>query len=636
MGLGIIQKWPDPHQRVRPKGKRMDRTPKNPIQIKLVITDNGKSDLENVDNKLFRNRKFYWVRNPSNEKQASDRGVFIEGECGLEPYDFYREDVSDALGEMGISSSIKIDRIIRDLSHKHMVNAVNVDAAHLIQTKSGDVIDLEAYYKVYKEGSDPNKCQDQWKKRYTEYREHLIIFHTGVDYPEDGKWEKGKEALDNFLWMAVADNVDLNIMNNAMAWIEQYLGRLLIGGNIWKEFVIFLGEKDSGKTTFVNFIHDLMGTYAAIIPDSILMDKDSDVIRKTLFECKDKRVLVHSEGTNRRKINTQTLKRVTGDSRIPNGTEKFEMGGKIIEDTNYAPVPDNPDDTAFNERLIIIPFTQKPDLPHKYVAKVIDELYANKEAIFAYMVRMSVHSMGEASSLRNRPQISERVKMWLVKARKPVNEFYATVCKTDVPSDIYTSGVEAYEWYNKWVAKLLKPRIAGLKFLSNEKIPSLSLNEFYSEIQEIHPFPMIPHGRDGKTIMQLYILREVIISGMSQTLSFHTQMAINDARQTEAMADMMEVANAPRKLEEAMNKSIEGSRKRIFQKTDNSVYPTYPPPPPGWDTYPIGYPPPDWNPYNPFMNSGPLGWQPYYSGPMPQPRQYGNQYMNPMVFWYPY
>jgi hypothetical protein len=669
--IGIIKNRPDPVTWVRPKGKSVENDHQGKAQIKIVTPNNNKSDAQNVNDKLFTNRLIYWVKDSTNEKQASDRSVFIEGECGLEPYNSYREDVTDALSEMGVYSPIKIDHAIRDISHRHMVEEVNVDAKFLIQTKSGEIIDLEELYKIHEEGKDPYKYHTQWKKRYTEYRKHLITLHTGVNYPEDGEWQKGKQALENFLWLAIANNSDRNVMNNAINWIEQFMGRLLIGENIWKEFVVFLGEKDSGKTTFVNFLYDIMGTYAGVIPDSVLMDKDSEPIRKTIFGYRVKRFLIHSEGTNKRKINTQNLKRITGDSLIPIGENNFKISVKIVEDSNYAPVPDIPDDEAFNGRLILIPFTQKPECPQSYVARVISDLYANREAIFAFMVRMSVYSMGEASKLPNRPQISERATWWLKTARDPVSQFYRTVCKTDVPSSVYTSGVEAYDWYNRWVTRILRPKVAGLRFLRNEKIPPLSINEFYSAIQEIHPFSIIPHGRDGKTITQFHILREIILNGVWTALPFQTQMAINDARQSEEIADRLEAADAPRRLEAAVNKSLEDSRKRIFQRTENSRYPMYPEPhdfssgfmgppqnmgqtnpwmPPSQGMYPMGG-----QTFNPFMYGGPYGGQYPVGGPVMNPfwghtpsmypfgwygHGYGNPYMNPMTgpmgFGYPY
>jgi hypothetical protein len=102
-----------------------------------------------------------------------------------------------------------------------------------------------------------------------------------------GSASRGKELLEKFLRITLQFNIDFRyneiIFQNAVNWIIQFLGRLLIGGNIWKEFVVFIGEKDSGKTTFVRLLKEILGSYAVEgIPDSILY-KDSIKMIQSVF-----------------------------------------------------------------------------------------------------------------------------------------------------------------------------------------------------------------------------------------------------------------------------------------------------------------------------------------------------------------
>jgi phage/plasmid-associated DNA primase len=125
-------------------------------------------------------------------------------------------------------------------------------------------------------------------------------------------------------------------------WITGFMGRLLIGKNSWKEFVVFAGEKDSGKTTFARLLQDILGSYAGILSDTVLYASDFSQIDRELYRLKDKRLLIHSEGSSEHKTNTQTLKRITGGTVLPlhNAQINFTVNGKIIEDTNYIPRPD--------------------------------------------------------------------------------------------------------------------------------------------------------------------------------------------------------------------------------------------------------------------------------------------------------
>jgi hypothetical protein len=94
-------------------------------------------------------------------KAIDKRHIISDGEYGLEPFDTYKEEVTDALAEKGITSMVELDRTVRDLSHRHMVKRVDVDASHLIQTKSGYVIDFDALREIHMAGENPGECPEK-------------------------------------------------------------------------------------------------------------------------------------------------------------------------------------------------------------------------------------------------------------------------------------------------------------------------------------------------------------------------------------------------------------------------------------------------------------------------------------------
>jgi energy-coupling factor transporter ATP-binding protein EcfA2 len=385
-------------------------------------------DLDQIDMKLVGGKALYWVKDPTNQKQARDSGVYIERECGLEPYYSYREDLYEICSELGISSFNERENILRAISQRHMVEEVNVASTHLIQTRSGDVINLDDAYQVFKDKQirDISKCPEKWMKRCTEYRDNRITLNTAVDYPESRDWRKGKAALDGFLHMAL-DIPDLIVRTNVVNWIHKYLGRLLIGCDNTKEFVVLLGERDSGKTTFTTMLLDILGSYAAIIPDDVLMSRVmTPIVTNTLYDVKDKRILVHSEGTKKRPVNVQSLKKMTEGTRISlSGTDsRFQISGKLIQDTNYAPVADVEGDEAFTSRICYIPFRRNPNITKAQADEVIKNLMDCKAEIFAYMIQVTPFNMGgtENQRLACTDVISREIQM----VRNPVQAFYST------------------------------------------------------------------------------------------------------------------------------------------------------------------------------------------------------------------
>jgi phage/plasmid-associated DNA primase len=231
---------------------------------------------------------------------------------------------------------------------------------------------------------------------------------------------------------------DEETFQNTKTWLFNYLGRLLIGGNTRKEFVVFVGEKDSGKTTFVTLLSEILGTYTGMVQDEILMGKDSDQLHRMLYELKDKRLLLHSEGTNKRNINTQTLKRITGGSEYSLRDDiSFIIRGKIMEDTNYIPFPDNENDAAFNDRIIIIPFLRNTMLPRERIAEIVKRLNDCKVSIFTFMVRMTCRGI---FTKPEKPTCSIEVKRQLDIIRNPVKQFYSQVVDNVVPEHTNTLG----------------------------------------------------------------------------------------------------------------------------------------------------------------------------------------------------
>jgi energy-coupling factor transporter ATP-binding protein EcfA2 len=399
------------------------------------------------------------------------------------------------------------------ITENKVKNSLDNDADHFIVTPNGDVIDLLELRRAKEAGKGIVADDKPWKRRVTEerYRDHYLTLRTGVNYPIHPDLQRGRRSLENFFHHTLCIDDEISFQN-AFSWILKFLGRLLIGGNICKEFVVFVGEKDSGKTTFVRLLENILGTYAGNISDDILYARESQDLRKSLYRLKDKRLLTHSEGTRTRKINTQNLKRATGGSSIP--LEKininFTIGGKIVEDSNYIPVPDVHNDEAFNDRLVIIPFRKNSSVSRKRINELIEALYEAKEDIFALMVSESANSTGEKTYQAEPPICSTVTKEYIYAIRNPVECFYKKMCETTAVNNSQYPASEVMRICRQWLTMVENQArtIPYLKCLESElPIRVASETEFNAIMRSIHPHVAI-RTKNGVTYTNLVIHNE--------------------------------------------------------------------------------------------------------------------------------
>jgi phage/plasmid-associated DNA primase len=389
------------------------------------------------------------------------------------------------------------------------------------------------------------------------FQEHRITLRSGVDYNSSISPEVGFNIIGDLVRLMVSCPNEW-VLDNTKQWLIGFLGRLLIGGNAYKEFVSLLGEKDSGKTTLVGILKDIMGSYCGVVKDEILQGSDTDSINRSLYVLKDKRLLVHSEGTNQKKVNTVTLKRITGDSLIPLGNQdySFTIKGKIVEDTNYAPVPDNPTDEAFNKRAIIIPFQKNTTVNKATIDNIINQAKDNKEAIFVAMVHAATFGMGDAQKVN--PWVSEQVKNCLSILRDLETVFYNNICETNLTDNVTVLGSRLHKAFQEWIDKCIIPALKMMPYLSSEKIKFPSEREFHDKMKKLHT-SYDTHSREGLRYRKLFV-HEDRIYWDSRLFWKETNPLLdikrNEAREAEKNRKMMESFNNKEVLNDKLESSI--------------------------------------------------------------------------------
>jgi energy-coupling factor transporter ATP-binding protein EcfA2 len=475
--------------------------------IKEVLTKKTSGDsYPTFKAQMLKDGEVFWAENPLNPKASKNDSVYHETPLGLELYSRCNSDAHAILSELGIHKRGQREEFYTDFINEcRMPNAFNNDADHLIATPDGNVLDFDARLELVKDKKDPNASEniDKWRCPLTseKYRHRFINMRTGVNYSVDAKPENGRLLLEKF-FRFVFGNCWEWTFQETFQWILRFLGRLLLGKNTKKEFVTFIGEKDSGKTTFVKLLTGILGSYAAQLEDDDITKETTNKTSRSLYASKDKRLLVYSEGSRSQKINTQTLKRITGDSALSVKNIPFTVNGKIIEDSNYIPVPNIAKDQAFNDRLIIIPFLKNTTCILGEADRIIASLFEGKDDIFALMVKEATESIED--NTRSAPPCSEFVKQKLEITRNPVKTFYETICKRSHEGAV-VSAKALYGAYHEWAQKCKGELPKRYPYLETElPLEEYTETAFNQKIQELHTH-LPEHKAEGKVFTHLEI-----------------------------------------------------------------------------------------------------------------------------------
>lgn len=161
-------------------------------------------------------------------------------------------------------------------------------------------------------------------------------------------------------------------------WVREYLKRLvgysLTGDTREKCFFILHGPTDSGKTTWLETIGELLGTYAESTSAELLLVKRDGAIPNDLARLKDARFVWTSETEEGRRLATALVKAMTGRDKLNARLLYKEWFGfkstfKIVFATNHKPVVRETSDAAWDRvKLVSFPVSvpeaeQIKDLP---------------------------------------------------------------------------------------------------------------------------------------------------------------------------------------------------------------------------------------------------------------------------------
>lgn len=174
---------------------------------------------------------------------------------------------------------------------------------------------------------------------------------------------------------------------------------------------ILCGRGLNGKTTLIETLKRLLGTYAWTTPVETLLARNQNQIPNDIAALKGRRMVTASETEEGGKLSFSKLKRMSGGSvlvgrKMRGEFEEFEPTFKLILDTNHAPDTSKADQ-AFFDRLKLVPFPVRVSEPDPYMKeKLCSELPGILNWILAPegLAAWRDHGIGDAGAITEAAQ----------------------------------------------------------------------------------------------------------------------------------------------------------------------------------------------------------------------------------------
>lgn len=195
--------------------------------------------------------------------------------------------------------------------------------------------------------------------------------HTPVPFIKDapcGRWKRFlKEVLPD---QEVRD------------FLQRFVGYCLTGNTGERLIVVCYGEGRNGKSVLIRVLQELLGPLAITTDPELLLEQQNTQHATGVMDLFGVRMAVTSEVKEKRKWDTEKLKRLTGGSDVIRGRRmredfwEYRPTAKLIVVTNDQPrAPAN--SPAFWDRIALIPFTVRikdEDVDKELLQKLCAEL----------------------------------------------------------------------------------------------------------------------------------------------------------------------------------------------------------------------------------------------------------------------
>ena len=377
----------------------------------------------------------------------------------------YRSHVSRCRSSSGITGTL------RELRPMLLITVDDLDAdPYLLNTPTGTV-DLRTGNML------PHKSSDLITKQ-TNYSPSL----DGMDI-----W---LDALDTFFCQDQA----------LIGYVQELIGLSAIGKVYHEHLIIAYGGGRNGKSTLLNSIAQVLGTYAGNLSAETLMTSKQNV-QPEMAELQGKRLVIASELEEGMRLSTARVKQLCSTDRIFAAKKylqptSFIPSHTIILCTNHLPKV-GAIDTGTWRRLLVIPFlaTIEPDSDVKNYSEFLCQNAG--EAILQWIIDGAMHVIAKDYRLQA-PAVVQAAVAKYQDEQNWLAHFLDECCEVD-PSYTAPSG-ETYTRYREFCAEYGEYARSTTDFYT-----ALETYGYYRTRAKsgkvIHGFRILPKSDDGSIIV---------------------------------------------------------------------------------------------------------------------------------------
>jgi len=254
-------------------------------------------------------------------------------------------------------------------------------------------------------------------------KEFYVTQSINIEYNPDAK-------CDNFF--KFLNTVFKSDDNELIEYVQRLVGYFAIGKRLEKEFYFFFGKADSGKTTFIRLIKNILGEYAYDLRKDNFLKQNSDRNQNPeLLNSRHARVVISSDELEKTdRLNASRIKSFTGgdplssEYKYANKTISFIPKAKLLFYGNYLPIFDSVD-VALKGRIVVIPFLNQ--IPKDKQIKDFQEklLLEEGSGILNWIIEGAKKYL--KSGLGERPAIVEKYTNTYFHDNDPLFEFWLSL-----------------------------------------------------------------------------------------------------------------------------------------------------------------------------------------------------------------
>lgn len=297
-----------------------------------------------------------------------------------------------------------------------------------------------------------------------------------------GRSKNNEEPKEFLKFLSEISNNDIEIQK----YLLKLMTSLIFRADGGREFYYIFGFGRNGKTTFVNLLRNLFGDYQALLEKKELISGMPLENNKEIFALSEKRFVVVNELGMDDVIRPDKIKLLTGNDELQVYTNsefrKYRFKAKIFLVSNY--LPNIKLDDGINDRMVIIPFTNRISQPNELLEKVLcDEL----DKIYTYLFENRQNILEYKEKPSKIVKIHDYLKIFRNQFSSyfyPRYEIGETGCSGILQNDLYN---DFLKYFNKIVSEFQEM----FNFESSNKISELgvevlTINAFNKNISNLN------------------------------------------------------------------------------------------------------------------------------------------------------